>query len=116
MEEKVTRPWGWYMNIYGDDNSGHKVKKLCVNPGKRLSLQSHEKRSEHWVIVKGSVKARVGNDCHMLNVNQSIYIPKSVLHRLENTTNEPAEVIEVQVGEYLGEDDIQRFEDDFGRS
>ena len=112
---KVIRPWGWYINIDGDDHSGHKIKKLGVNPGKRLSLQSHDKRSEHWIIVKGSAKVRVGDDFHVLNENQSIYIPKGTLHRIENTTDSIIEIVEVQVGLYLGEDDIHRFEDDFGR-
>ena len=113
--EIVFRPWGSYQEIDGNDDSGHKVKKICVNPNKRLSLQSHKKRSEHWVITKGCAKVRVGNDYHILNVNQSVYIPKGVLHRMENNTTEIVEFIEVQVGEYLGEDDIERFEDDFGR-
>ena len=78
-------------------------------------MQSHQKRSEHWIIIKGSAKIRVGNDYHILNTNQSIYIPKGTLHRIQNITNNMLELIEVQVGVYLGEDDIERFEDDFGR-
>tara|TARA_B100000745_G_scaffold275794_1_gene205445 strand:+ start:187 stop:543 length:357 start_codon:yes stop_codon:yes gene_type:complete len=112
---KIIRPWGWYINIDGNDYSGYKVKKIGVNPGKRLSLQSHQKRSEHWIIIKGTAKIRVGNDYHILNTNQSIYIPKGTLHRIQNITNNMLELIEVQVGVYLGEDDIERFEDDFGR-
>ncbi len=115
MNSKVIRPWGWYINIDGDDYSGYKVKKISVNPGKRLSLQSHQKRSEHWFIVKGTIKVRIGNDFHILNENQSAYIPTGVLHRIENITDNVAEIIEVQMGMYLGEDDIERFEDDFGR-
>ena len=71
-EEIVHRPWGWYKSIEGDDYSGYKVKHICVDQGKRLSLQSHQKRSEHWVIFKGKAKVRVGNDEHILHKNQSI--------------------------------------------
>ena len=122
---KVYRPWGWYMNIEGDDHSGFKVKKIGVNPAKknssgeivptRLSLQSHEKRSEHWVIIKGKGIARVGDDYHELAVNQHIMIQIGELHRMENAEEEILEFIEVQIGKYLGEDDIIRYEDDFGR-
>lgn len=112
---KVFRPWGWYDSIEGDDYSGYKVKRICVYPKKRLSLQSHNKRSEHWVIIKGSLKIQIGNDFHILHKNQSIYIPIGVLHRAENLENEEAELIETQIGEYLGEDDIVRYEDDWGR-
>lgn len=111
----VNKPWGWYCNIDGDDYSGHKVKKICVYPNKRLSLQSHNHRSEHWIVTQGSVVAQVGEDYHTLHKNQSIYIPKNVLHRLQNNGNDNAEIIEVQIGNYLGEDDIKRYEDDFGR-
>ena len=111
----VFRPWGWYKNIEGNDNSGYKVKRICVYPGKRLSLQSHKKRSEHWVIIKGVANVQVGEDNHILNQNQHVYIPIGVLHRLENKTNEMVELIETQIGSYLGEDDIIRYQDDFGR-
>jgi len=114
--EKIIRPWGWYVNIEGNDHSGYKVKKIGVYPNKRLSLQSHQKRSEHWIIIKGTAKVRVGNDHHILNKNQSIYIPTGVLHRIKNIGNDMVELIEVQIGTYLGEDDIERFEDDFGRA
>lgn len=113
--KKCFRPWGWYINIDGDDYSGSKVKRIGVYPGKRLSLQSHNKRSEHWVITKGKAKVQVGKDFHILSKNQSIYIPLGVLHRMENIGIEMVEFIETQVGEYLGEDDIKRYEDDFGR-
>ena len=112
---KVFRPWGWYMSIEGDDYSGFKVKRIGVNPGKKLSLQSHAKRSEHWVIIKGNAKVQVGEDFHILHKNQHVYIPIGVLHRMENIGNEIVEFIETQIGEYLGEDDIKRFQDDFGR-
>jgi len=112
---KVYRPWGWYINVEGTDTGGFKVKRIGVYPGKRLSLQSHYKRSEHWVIVKGKAKVQVGKDFHVLNPNQHIYIPKETLHRMENIGDEVVEFVETQIGEYLGEEDIVRYEDDFGR-
>lgn len=116
LHKKSFRPWGWYINIDGNDTNGSKVKRIGVYPGKRLSLQSHERRSEHWVIVKGKAKVQVGKDFHELHKNQSIYIPVGVLHRMENIGNEIVEFIETQIGDYLGEDDIIRYEDDFGRT
>ena len=115
VHSKAYRPWGWYLCIDGNDYSGSKVKRIGVYPGKRLSLQSHERRAEHWVIVKGTAKVQVGNDFHILNPNQSIYIPTGTLHRMENIGTELVEFIETQIGDYLGEDDIIRYEDDFGR-
>ena len=112
---KVYRPWGYYENIYGNDNSGYKVKKIVVYPYKKLSLQSHEKRSEHWVITKGLAKVQIGKDTLILHPNQHVYIPKETLHRMENIGEELVEFTETQIGEYLGEDDIIRYEDDFGR-
>jgi mannose-1-phosphate guanylyltransferase len=112
---KVFRPWGWYTNIEGSDHSGSKVKRIGVYPNKRLSLQSHKRRSEHWVITKGNAKVQIGEDVHVLHKNQNIYIPIGVLHRLENIGDENVELIETQIGDYLGEDDIIRYEDDFGR-
>ena len=112
---KVHRPWGYYENIYGDNHSGYKVKKIVVYPNKKLSLQSHEKRSEHWVITKGLAKVQVGKDTLILHPNQHVYIPKETLHRMENIGEELVEFTETQIGEYLGEDDIIRYEDDFGR-
>lgn len=112
---KVFRPWGWYKNIEGTDYSGFKVKRICVYPGKKLSLQSHNHRSEHWVIVKGTAKVQVGKDFLLLNENQHVYIPKETLHRMENIGGEELEFVETQIGNYLGEDDIIRYEDDFGR-
>jgi mannose-1-phosphate guanylyltransferase/mannose-6-phosphate isomerase len=115
IHAKAYRPWGWYICIDGDDNSGSKVKRIGVYPGKRLSLQSHNRRAEHWVIVKGTAKVQVGKDFHILNPNQSVYIPTGALHRMENVGTELVEFIETQIGDYLGEDDIIRYEDDFGR-
>ena len=112
--EKVERPWGWYINVKEEKNT-FKIKHICVYPGKRLSLQSHNRRSEHWVIVKGNAKVQVGKDQLFLHANQSVYIPKETLHRIENPGLENVEFVETQIGDYLEEDDIIRYEDDFGR-
>ena len=116
LNEKVIRPWGSYTNIDGGNNIGYKVKKLVIAPGKRISLQSHKQRSEHWVIINGIAEIRVGDDKFTLTRNQSIYVPCGVLHRIENVDADNVEIIEVHVGPYLGEDDIERFDDDFGRT
>lgn len=118
MSENIShRPWGWYKTIEGDDHSGFKVKRIGVLPGKRLSLQSHNQRSEHWVVIKGLAKARVHDTEYVLHPNDYIYIPVKALHRMENISeSEDLEFIETQVGNYLGEDDIIRYEDDFGRN
>ena len=115
VHSKAYRPWGWYVNIEGDDFSGFKVKRIGVYPGKRLSLQSHNNRSEHWVVTKGTAKVQVGKDFHILRKNQHVYIPIGVLHRMENIGKDMVEFVETQIGSYLGEDDIVRYEDDFGR-
>jgi mannose-1-phosphate guanylyltransferase/mannose-6-phosphate isomerase len=115
IHKTVFRPWGWYKNVEGNDHNGFKIKRIAVYPGKRLSLQSHNKRSEHWVIVKGSAKVQLGDDILFLNKDQNVYIPVQTLHRIENIGNELLEFTETQIGEYLGEDDIIRYEDDFGR-
>jgi len=115
FHKKVFRPWGWYINVEGDDYNGFKIKRIAVYPGKRLSLQSHNHRSEHWVIVKGNAKVQVGNDNILLNADQNVYIPIKTLHRIENIGEELLEFTETQIGSYLGEDDIIRYEDDFGR-
>ena len=112
---KVFRPWGWYVNVEGNDYSGFKVKRIAVYPGKRLSLQSHNKRSEHWVMVRGNAKVQVGYEFIFLEKDQHVYIPIQTLHRIENVGSELLEFTETQIGEYLGEDDIVRYEDDFGR-
>jgi mannose-1-phosphate guanylyltransferase/mannose-6-phosphate isomerase len=110
---KVYRPWGWYNTI--ESGEYFQVKRLYVKPGAKLSLQMHQKRAEHWVVVSG--KASVTNDkqTFTLNKGESTYIPLGATHALENKTKEPLEVIEVQSGVYLGEDDIIRFEDVYGR-
>lgn len=110
---KVHRPWGWYMTI--DEGENFKVKRIQVNPGASLSLQKHTKRAEHWVVVKGTAKVESGNKEMILEKNESTFIPLGELHRLSNPKKIPLEIIEVQSGEYLGEDDIERIEDNYGR-
>ncbi len=110
---RVFRPWGSYETL--DSGKNFQVKRLTVNPGKKLSLQLHHKRAEHWVVVNGTATVTKGEEVFQLKVNESTYIPVEVKHRLENATDQPLEIIEVQSGSYLGEDDIERFEDDFGR-
>ena len=109
------KPWGWYLNFDGNDYCGYRVKKICIYPKNRMSLQSHKERSEHWIVIKGIGKAQIGDDEFNIVVNQSFFIPKGVKHRLENIGEENLELIETQIGSYLGEDDIVRYEDDFGR-
>ena len=115
FHKKVFRPWGWYKNVEGDDYNGFKIKRIAVYPGKRLSLQSHNFRSEHWTIVKGIAKMQLNEDIIILNKDQSVYIPIKALHRIENIGDDLMEFTETQIGDYLGEDDIVRYEDDFGR-
>lgn len=110
---RVHRPWGWYECL--QKGEGFQVKRLMVKPGQKLSLQSHRFRSEHWVVVEGMLRATVGDKVVDLNVNESIYIPIGERHRLENPTDQPAYLIEVQTGSYLGEDDIIRYEDIYNR-
>ncbi len=111
---KVTRPWGSYDSV--DQGDRFQVKRIVVNPGSTLSLQMHHHRAEHWVIVKGTAKVTKGDKVFLLEENQSTYIPLGVKHRLENPGSIPLEIIEIQSGSYLGEDDIVRFEDVYGRS
>ena len=112
--QKVHRPWGWFDSIELGDN--YQVKRLHVNPGEKLSLQMHHKRAEHWVVVKGTATATVGEEVLSVGTGESIYIPITVKHALENRTEESLDIIEVQTGTYLGEDDIVRFSDIYGRT
>ena len=107
------RPWGNYKSIAEDIR--WQVKKIEVKPGAQLSLQMHHHRAEHWIIVKGTAKVTIENKESILKENQSIFIPLGSKHRLSNPENIPLILIEVQSGSYLGEDDIVRFEDDYGR-
>jgi mannose-1-phosphate guanylyltransferase/mannose-6-phosphate isomerase len=113
LHSKVYRPWGSYECI--DNEQRFQVKRITVNPGASLSLQMHYHRSEHWIVVQGTAKITRGEDCMILSENQSTYIPLGVKHRLENPGKLPLEMIEVQSGSYLGEDDIVRFDDIYGR-
>jgi mannose-1-phosphate guanylyltransferase/mannose-6-phosphate isomerase len=110
---RVYRPWGFYQTQ--DLGSRHQVKRICVNPGARLSLQKHFHRSEHWVVVRGTAEVTVGDDVKVVHENESIYVPIGAVHRLANPGKIPLELIEVQVGSYLGEDDIVRLDDVYRR-
>ncbi len=114
LHRKVHRPWGWYDSI--DEADRFKVKRILVNPKASLSLQKHHHRAEHWIVVRGTAEVTCGDTVSLLTENQSIYIPLGTLHRLTNPGLMPLEIIEVQSGSYLGEDDIVRFEDSYGRS
>ncbi|MGD9152501.1 MAG: phosphomannose isomerase type II C-terminal cupin domain [Gammaproteobacteria bacterium] len=107
------RPWGTYKTL--DIGDGYQVKIIEVKPGGRLSLQKHFKRAEHWVVIKGTPTITVGDKTEQLVVNQGVFIPVTTIHRLENFTDQPAAIIEVQVGSYLGEDDIERLDDIYSR-
>ena len=107
------RPWGKFEVLLDSDEC--KVKKITVNPGGRLSLQSHKKRSEHWVITDGSMRITIGETIADYAAGEHVYIPKETKHRMENTGETPSALIEVQCGDYFGEDDIIRYEDDYNR-
>ncbi|MDR3499421.1 MAG: mannose-1-phosphate guanylyltransferase/mannose-6-phosphate isomerase [Parvibaculum sp.] len=111
---RVHRPWGFYETL--DEGPRHQVKHLMVHPGASLSLQMHHHRAEHWVVVKGEARVTVGESIRILHENESTFIPVGTKHRLENAGVEPLSIIEVQSGSYLGEDDIVRFDDVYGRS
>ena len=112
--ERGDRPWGYYLVLHED--SGYKVKQFVVRPGSRLSLQRHHQRAEHWQVVRGEASVTRGKEIVRLLPGESIDIPLGALHRVESVGKENLVVIEVQMGEYVGEDDIERFEDDFGRA
>src|SRR6516165_8880819 len=111
---RVHRPWGSYQSV--DSGERHQVKRIIVKPGQRLSLQKHYHRSEHWIVVRGVARVTVNDDVKIIHENESVYIPIGAVHRLENPGNILLELIEVQTGSYLGEDDIIRIEDDYRRS
>ena len=114
FHREVFRPWGKYDSV--DYGNRYQVKRITVNPGAKLSVQMHHHRSEHWVVVQGTAKVTKGDETFILEENESIYIPVTEVHALENPGDQPLELIEVQVGSYLGEDDIVRFDDKYGRS
>lgn len=111
---RINRPWGSY-TVLEEEQDSFKIKRIEVAPGARLSLQSHRQRSEHWVVVSGTATVTNGDEVITVQKNQSTYIPIGAKHRLENRGSEPLHIVEIQVGEYLGEDDIQRYEDNYGR-
>jgi mannose-6-phosphate isomerase-like protein (cupin superfamily) len=118
----VHRPWGWYDSIAaGVDGAGFQVKRIHVHPNSSLSLQSHAHRAEHWVVVQGTATIGIGKDLASVieqdyTHGQNVYIPLGHIHRLTNRTSIPVEIIEVQCGNYLGEDDIVRYADVYGRT
>jgi mannose-1-phosphate guanylyltransferase/mannose-6-phosphate isomerase len=111
---KVHRPWGTYESV--DNGERYQVKRIVVRPGASLSLQMHHHRAEHWIVVRGTALVTRGEETFLLSENESTYIPLGVRHRLVNPGKLSLELIEIQSGSYLGEDDIQRFEDHYGRS
>jgi mannose-6-phosphate isomerase-like protein (cupin superfamily) len=111
--ERGDRPWGYYLVLL--EEAGYKVKQFVVRPGSRLSLQRHRRRAEHWQVVRGEAVVTCGKEILRLLPGGSIDIPLGALHRVESVGKENLIVIEVQMGDYLGEDDIERFEDDYGR-
>ncbi len=113
VHTKVYRPWGSFQTL--DSGNGFQVKRLVINPGASISLQLHRQRSEHWVVVSGVANVTCGDETLILKSNESTYIPIDTKHKLENLAEVPLEVVEVQTGSYLGEDDIVRFEDEYGR-
>jgi mannose-1-phosphate guanylyltransferase/mannose-6-phosphate isomerase len=114
LHRQVHRPWGWYDSV--DAGARFQVKRIMVKPGAALSLQKHHHRAEHWIVVSGTAEVTNGDQVILLTENQSTYIPLGTIHRLANPGKVPLEIIEVQSGSYLGEDDIVRFEDTYGRA
>jgi mannose-1-phosphate guanylyltransferase / mannose-6-phosphate isomerase len=110
---KVHRPWGSYQSL--DSGARYQVKRIVVKQGGRLSLQLHYHRAEHWVVVRGTARVTIGDTVQMVHENESIYVPIGSQHRLENPGKIDLELIEVQTGSYLGEDDIERLQDDYNR-
>ena len=113
VHREVYRPWGKYDSI--DNGMRYQVKRITVKPGAKLSVQMHHHRAEHWVVVSGVAQVTKGESTFLLSENESTYIPIGTKHSLENTGASPLEIIEIQSGSYLGEDDIVRFEDWYGR-
>jgi mannose-6-phosphate isomerase len=110
---RTQRPWGWFETVF--EAPGHKVKRISVHPGQQISLQKHLRRAEHWVVVQGIAQVTVDDRLQDLSAGQHVDIALGAIHRLANRTDAPVEIIEVQFGDYLGEDDIVRLQDDYGR-
>jgi mannose-1-phosphate guanylyltransferase len=113
VHTKVYRPWGSYEGV--DSGVRHQVKNIMVKPGEKLSVQMHHHRAEHWIVVSGTANITIGEETKLVSENESVYIPLGEVHALENPGKIPLELIEVQTGSYLGEDDIVRFTDRYGR-
>jgi mannose-1-phosphate guanylyltransferase/mannose-6-phosphate isomerase len=111
--KRIFRPWGYYQSI--DGGQRYQVKRIVVKPGERLSLQKHFHRAEHWIVVRGTAEVGRDDETHLVHENESIYLPIGCKHRLTNPGKIDLELIEVQTGSYLGEDDIVRFEDVYNR-
>ena len=111
---KEHRPWGYFETIHHKGDA--RVKQIVVEPGLALSKQSHKFRSEHWIVVEGVGEITVNDEEHILKAGESIFVPLGAVHRLKNPGSKPLAIIEVQIGSYLGEDDIIRYEDEFGRT
>ena len=112
--ERTMRPWGWYETI--SEESGNKIKRIGVHPGQQLSLQRHARRAEHWVVTRGTATVTLDDSVFDLSPGGHCDIALGQVHRLANRTQEPVEIVEVQFGSYLGEDDIERLQDDYGRT
>ena len=112
--DRTARPWGWFETL--SEVPGHKIKRIRVLPGQQISLQRHHQRAEHWVVVCGQAHISVGARSLEQGVGQHVDIALGEVHRLANRTREPVEIVEVQFGNYLGEDDIERMSDDYGRT
>jgi mannose-6-phosphate isomerase len=110
---RTERPWGWYETV--SEAPGNKIKRIRVHPGRQCSLQKHQQRAEHWVVVLGCAQVTIGGRVLELTEGQHVDIALGELHRLSNKTTLPVEIVEVQFGVYLGEDDIVRLQDDYGR-
>ncbi|MGE5369350.1 MAG: cupin domain-containing protein, partial [Chloroflexota bacterium] len=113
QHKRIFRPWGYYQGI--DEGQRYQVKRIVVKPGERLSLQKHFHRAEHWIVVRGTAEVSRDDEIHLVHENESIYLPIGCKHRLTNPGKIDLELIEVQTGSYLGEDDIVRFEDVYNR-
>lgn len=111
--ERSTRPWGWFETL--SEVAGHKIKRIGVHPGQQISLQRHHRRAEHWVVVQGTALVTLGEREFTLPEGGHCDIAQGQVHRLANRTEAPLEIVEVQFGSYLGEDDIERLQDDYGR-
>ena len=112
--ERSARPWGWYETV--SEVAGNKIKRIGVNPGQQLSLQRHRQRKEHWLVVQGTAHVTLGEQSFDLGVGEHCDIAVGQTHRISNRTQSPVEIVEIQFGSYLGEDDIERLQDDYGRT